>query len=397
MAISFITAPADTSTGAQYSGNPIWFNLASSLGFTDTLWIDCTIEADIYDGNGYQQIAVQRENCYGGEAQFYVQEIIHQRLKSITTLQGYGTPTPGYNFPFGCKVKCTFMDYADGVAGGAASVHEMYVCKGGLHEQKMGVSYLNYWQPNNKAFLTWKPNNCTVSILQQEYIYWRYFGTIPFSSYTVEWRVFTTAGTTHLRSDGGVNSIIPNGLLVIPVGWGQTGLNTLLASGEQPAWYEVWVKSGGSPISEVRRYYVDQFPRYNERFFHFENSLGGFDTARFIGDAEIKSDVTDEDAKRLIPFSNNGQGNNVRFNSIETHSMKVNTGHLLNDKAELEWLRDLRLSNYVWEDRDGMFVPVRSISKSLSLGKDDDFLKATQFEFASNFSTRFYTPFDVTN
>lgn len=271
------------------------------------------------------------------------------------------------------------------------SVSDYYVLNGGFSYPNWPVEkYIIEWfyqQGDDQKFLTWKPVACLVGKNQPEYL--TFVDVNPGGSRILRRKVIVhyTNGTTDTATSS--FSITDRFKAYrFCVGYNQLNLNSLLA-GRTVHYYEVYIDDGTKRVSEKRLYYVDHNKPLAERFVIFQNSLGGFDTARFIGLGEFAADYNRSYANKYNGQFTNDLGTRVSYNNYEQAGRKINSGFI--SRKEMQWLRDLMLSRevFVWENE--ACVPVEIVSKKFAYPEENS-TNALTVEYDYRFTNTVFTP-----
>lgn len=168
--------------------------------------------------------------------------------------------------------------------------------------------------------------------------------------------------------------------------------------------FSLWVTSDGNDyrVSEVRTFYFDESYRKNVNRFVFQNSLNGFDSIRFTGETEDKTD-TDRVSAAMTGITQNIPAGGIRktVQTAEQYSIKINTGLLTPNETQA--LRDMMLSPRIYwhnaldwnsgaTDFSFKFIQVELTEKSRMLIKSSDYLHHQTIEFAYVHKNKVWTP-----
>jgi hypothetical protein len=164
-------------------------------------------------------------------------------------------------------------------------------------------------------------------------------------------------------------------------------------AGFELLYYTVQVKSGaGAELSEVFTFYIDYSNTIEKTHIRFRNSKGGFDSLTFKGEVVEKSNIDKTSANVYLDQSVVDAYTSVKSSSIITSaseriSKTVSTGFISN--AELSILRDLFVSEEVYEMVNGYYYPVEIVGKSFERRSEDE-LKKYSIEFRNQFTSNVY-------
>jgi len=138
---------------------------------------------------------------------------------------------------------------------------------------------------------------------------------------------------------------------------------------------------------------VDYRSYYNTTQLFYSNSLGGFDDINILGEIDSAAEYESSSAQQVPPpggISNAVlQPQNISFNS-ETEKFTGSTSFITKNKVNR--LRDLLLSNNVFELKNGQFIPVVINKKTVKFYGSKDNLFSLGIEWQHAFNNQFYTP-----
>lgn len=271
---------------------------------------------------------------------------------------------------------------------------EHYVVLGGL-------DFLNYptgawlaYQQQVKPFLTWEPNDKKVLPAQPEYLAFMPL-TASLTGFRQWVRLRFADGSTQTR----VHEEVPTGVsrfevYHLPAGYAQLQLTDPPGLDPGPrtvvAW-DVWVSDlNDVPVTEVRRYQLDQAYYPYQRFFVYLNSLGGWNTLAVTGEAKRTLEVEAEDADRgLQPDYDPLLGTSLALQRSAQGQLSLATAP--RRRAQLLHDQELLLSRRVVLQKDGQYWPGTVAAKSVTLVDEAQGLSRLELEFKLATSPR-YTP-----
>ncbi|KOY86037.1 hypothetical protein AD998_07660 [bacterium 336/3] len=150
----------------------------------------------------------------------------------------------------------------------------------------------------------------------------------------------------------------------------------------------------GTRTTRLQIFEVDHSFRRQERFFIFENSLGGWDTLRCFGEQESEANVMQEMAS---DYSGNYLANNILktdmfvYDSSISNEHEVNTGYY--PASYVAYLREFMLSKNKYLVISNKLYPVVLTSKKIKYANDEKNLKAASFSYSlAADSNEFYHP-----
>lgn len=240
----------------------------------------------------------------------------------------------------------------------------------------------------NHRFLTWKPDGTYVSPTQPEYLYF----LTNFSPKPQEIRVrvkYYHAGGSDTITAKTLTYVSPMTLYSIPVGFNALGLNTVVSG--KTLKYEVWLSNeSGERISEVRTYRVDNTYYRSERFLLIQNSLGGYDTIRCVGNRVEALKVSRQVVERFTGYYYLPTMQEQVINRVTgERQLVLNIGNKINETYR-RYLEEILFSEsfYILDDSD--FVPLMPTFDTLVVDNPAEFPIDRQLAFRySNKSTRY--------
>ncbi len=234
-------------------------------------------------------------------------------------------------------------EWIDGVLDSTQALStDHYACRAGLNLYSQNT--LNGFADAGK-FLTYQPANKVVTEDQLEWLY--LIAGAQGEDWELRYDVTLTDGSQVLNQIYGSShdAIDRYEVMGFPTGYAQLNLST---HGEVDYW-EVWVQNpGGSVISQRQTYTLNccDISEYN-RYFLFENSLGGFDTVRLTGKALQDFETVSTDGERVREVGASVSTRDLFYNNTQSRDgAEQATGYLTEE--EVLWLRDLLRSEEVY-------------------------------------------------
>lgn len=143
------------------------------------------------------------------------------------------------------------------------------------------------------------------------------------------------------------------------------------ADSRQYGMYDIFVQGpDGARLSYIQRYVIKE-DTDDSRVFLFQNSLGGWDTARLSGSYEY----TPETAYTALT----GGNEEVTGSTIDTRHTYIQRTGLLS-ALEYRWIVDMLCSSKVYRWIDGSFVPVVITESSLTVSSAEP-VKSAEFSY----------------
>lgn len=149
----------------------------------------------------------------------------------------------------------------------------------------------------------------------------------------------------------------------------------------------------GTRTTRLQIFEVDNSFRRQERFFIFENSLGGWDTLRCVGEQESEASF---DQASASDYSANQINDNILetdmfvYDSSMANEHDVATGYY--PASYISYLREFMQSKNKYLVVNSKLYPVVLTSKKLKYAQDERGLKAAQFSYAFATTNEFYHP-----
>ena len=181
----------------------------------------------------------------------------------------------------------------------------------------LDVTPINWFLRN---FLTWQPSIKLVTYDSPEWL--TYYSVL---TSRLQLRAYFHDGTTQLLSLG---RLLPFGAYT---GNLQYAAVVKQLGQRHPTHYEVWIEGlDGIPLTDKQTYVFSEPKSEHEKWFMWENSLGGLDTFRAYGGVSL-------DAEHNHKVANIG-GISSEYAVDTVRTFNQNTGHL--DEYERQWLLD---------------------------------------------------------
>jgi len=271
-----------------------------------------------------------------------------------------------------------------------------YAIAGGLSRELLAVyndQSSDYFSiaDNLKRFLTWAPVVKTTGKTQMEKLSIFLCGEVHPHTCRLAIRVKFTDGSFLAYYGSDPMSFSAPALLEIMVGYDHLGLESLDVTREVDSW-EIWLEnSAAETITEVRKYILDTDVYESERTFLFRNSLGRYDTIRFLGVGEktmayerIAGEViTDE-----VISSFNAPSRNLE--SWETQSFKMDSGFVTQQMRD--YFREFLLTTECYEVIQGLLFPMVLKSVKISpFSTDGVYLYNLQVEYERAYNDQYFS------
>lgn len=222
-----------------------------------------------------------------------------------------------------------------------------YVLLGGLsaYEATQRTFFTSY-QPALRPFFTWQPRELLVAPDQPEFLLFQVpTATLPLIR-QVAVATYQDGSTATVFVDE-VEGPRRYELYCLPAGRAQLALPE--PAGKHLVSWEVFVvDEDGVAQSERRRYVLDRRPAAQRRYVLYANSLGGLNTAAFLGEAQLDAEVSGEEAERgPVPFPDPLAGDVLVLDRSLRPVVKLASGVRENSREWLAVAQDLLLSRRV--------------------------------------------------
>ncbi len=314
-------------------------------------------------------------------------------------LAGFVKHDPPYlNAASGIK-KCQLMNQRamvvvsekiNGIIGYTNKWPNIHFIKAGIDKRAYAKGQrLSDWQQKG-LFLTHQPRRKVVTDYQPEWLYW-----------------CMNAGSQHIKlngqveyKDGSVGNL-PNTYTILNVegqdvvmystGFRQLGLELDPLAAEIKKW-RVWIEqdSDGTRLSEIMEYELACCDMsQQDRYYVFENSLGGYDSLHTIGELTVGGAIEKQSAQRVLgPYAEAYDRELISFDIQHRHTFKQHISY--KNRVEYDWILDLLRSEDVYRlgdlypnptvDMD--WVPIDIEKGTFEHYKDRQFMQPLQFAYA---------------
>lgn len=218
--------------------------------------------------------------------------------------------------------------YANFTAAVGAENITFRVVKAGVDIASVNAS--NFLASN---FLTWQPQQKQVKYYDPEWL--SYYSA---SATTVRVRGYFAGGTQQTIT---LATLAAGRLSTINVNYGHIRGKFV----NQPLYYDVWTEVGSTRNSFIQRYILDTSCNDFDDVFVFENTLGGIDSVRFIGD-KVNRDSYDVDSALYDEV-------NKEYFSEADRFIEKSTGYFKDDRARV-WALEFFASAQRYHLSDGV-------------------------------------------
>lgn len=277
-------------------------------------------------------------------------------------------------------------EYQDGVLANTWDSGILHVLNAGFGDDK--GQYLYSWV-GSLQFLTHQPRIKRITPAQHEYLSYFLFsaGTI-----SVKMDIFFDDDTQILNYDPGI-SIVGDDYDVLTFAVSFERLNLIYQTKVVES-YEIWLESSNAskPISERMRYEMDDLCTPLDRYYLFENSLGGYDCLRTTGEMEMSLETSGQTVEKILsPFASTSTRKIYDVNTYSQNTYKQYTGYITFDESI--WISDIYRSKDAYRiggikpnmDATGNLVPIRIPPGSNEITKDNAFMEGMIFNYQEGY------------
>lgn len=197
-------------------------------------------------------------------------------------------------------------------------------------------------------------------------------------------KVWYTNGTTTATVIASYASLGAGLTYIFPAGYTQLNLSSLEA-GRTPARYFVYIDNSSGIVKSETILYELQNSNYLDKYFIYENSLGGFETLRTWGQAEYGVEIEKEEFSRIAGLNYAATDSDIiSSDSNYRENTEVFTG--FRSKKEALELIDFVNSRYCFQVTGGKHVPVLIDKNTFSIYRDDNYAYALKFNYKPAYS-----------
>ncbi|MFH0760710.1 MAG: hypothetical protein V2A67_04340 [Bacteroidota bacterium] len=331
-----------------------------------------------------------------GEAAFNVQSLFADQVRSEFLHPELSTEIATLRANLCREYRIRYYErYEDNTASGKLFTSESYyILAGGvspLQEAIFTRQGSSLWAKigYNQYFLTWQPREKLVDRYQIEKLF--YLVREPLTSLVLRIRIHYL--------DGSTSGPIAQAVVDIPaektVYEFSLTLNTLQLPGYDQhtiEYYEVWMENGqGDRISEKRTYRMDYGYHEFLRYFLFKNSLGGWDTLRTMGKVNSTREYSRTTGKHISQSQDTDRDHSLfQIGVLEKGTFLAQTGWV--KREEVDWLRELLLSETIYQVLSDRLVPVLITEKTTHSLMDGEDLFSLEFEYTYSHEGGQYSP-----
>lgn len=389
-----------------FSKNPIAITKAAPAGWDELLNFRLYSDVRVQDVQGSgEYISKLKSELYpddDGNATFY----LRQCFPFPDVLQAIA---PAYNTSVITRLTDRikfFKNYTGQLTGVQVAPDEedivessrMLVLLGGINKQKFpGLNFFNEYLPTNKKFLSWAPVEKIVDRLQEDYLNFFVYDADT-TTVKLQIKAYYDDATTVTEVVSTLTPVLYGYLLQIPTGPYNSGVKDIDPSKNLSKYEVTLLDQDDEIISEVRTYIVASVRHPLTRFIMFLNSLGSYEVIMFTGQAEFKTDYEREVIQKFLPHNYAAFDGEFAVRNVSLQE-KVNysTGYFTGRYA-LAWqryMKDVLLSNSVYDVTSATRIPVSITSGTLDGGLDQDYVRFARIDTQKAYVDDCYTPDDL--
>lgn len=315
---------------------------------------------------------------------------LHRSLKGLLqpdTPIGY--PASGYRIcqKMNARYNVILEEWKNGAKINITTLTWQHILKAGFRSY-LG-QHLFDWTDNHK-WLTHQPRSKKVSNIQPERLYYFLSENLFSTDLTVKVEVTYENGLTG-NADPGWTITTAEAGDVIEITTGYQALN-LAAAGQVASW-KVWLEAPGGAgtqiVSEVQEYILDCYCSPLDRYFLFENTLGGYDVVKTTGEAKHQMQTESVTAERIAKINTYDEyRQSIQADTFYRNIVEQNVGFI--SPLTHEWLRSLHLSEDAYRlglsgglntGGDLTPIPITINRGTVPLGEDLDFMLKQSFTY----------------
>jgi hypothetical protein len=277
-----------------------------------------------------------------------------------------------------------------------------FCCTGGIPPWKQPAFYheiqnfFTFFNSNNMNFLTWLTEK-KADLNSEERLYLMidkdedcdvYYHVKAYYNNGTEEDIYPD---TRLTTD--IRPAVFGDVFEICVGYKNLNLGSLCTYPENLIAWEIRPvingEENGTYVASTFRFNLDRRIYPNTRYFMFKNSLGAFESVIFTGEAILESAITRTqwNNSELSLYEETYRERKQRTDQY-VEKMKASTGWIT--VAEREWLRELLMSEEVYELKNNARYPVIITSDKVEICKDNVYLYALSIEYEYTYMENIY-------
>lgn len=284
-----------------------------------------------------ENIAEYMETYFVGDfTTIDIAEYMRSFVSWVMPVLGSNTPA----FAIGQKKKFNVnwgIRRADNILETGTVAGFFYAFLGGMREED--------WQGFNSVFpvLTYQPKNKSIS--EKQVLFEFLYLSTRASSAQINVTGWRNAGANvNYSLTPSVLNAGENETLICPLSYLFSGLTL----------HECWrvvvqVVDTVANVTYNQTYEIDRKSQRHERYFVFENSLGGCDTVRFLGESLKEVSAENQQFTQELPYNYNKSSSRTKKTKVgESKSITIETGY--KTVTDLDWLAsEMLTSNQVFE------------------------------------------------
>jgi hypothetical protein len=272
---------------------------------------------------------------------------------------------------------------------------QLYVIHGGSSFTRIYDAVYNLYQiiqGSPVPFQTSSPSSKRTRTDMKEYLTFMFYDTLPVNfktRVTLKFTNGTTSNYTITQSTAGTPAWDLQAWRV-PCGYGDLDIASHL--GGLTLWYyDITVEdNSGNTLTTSKRFYIDYTVYNSVRKLIWRNSRGGEDSFYFTGNEKFISAITQQSISHyVLPAYSTQLGDRTVSNKKEITSIK--TGTWLESKELANWLRDMLLAEFIYEENGAGFFPIEILPGSFVIYDAEKTGYYIEFEYQYRYKNHSYT------
>lgn len=420
-----------------FSGNPVQFiwqvvpydsnEKSSDINLTVRVYVE-----NIFNSTSFDQVYVQK--LYPddkGQVKLDVSSIIDPHLEFYTPRPDLAKPIEATAQRKRFKVAYFLQEADQGVVpwsgAGSPPIGQLYppgFSDGAIFSAVKGGMAYETWHYNefftkvileDKKPLLFSANGEKIDKGALRFIYWIY-PLNDAAAQTITYKVYFSDGTSATLNNDTIISSGQWSVACAPAGFSQCGLDALVPEGKSSVKYSITIATADDTIVAEYFFDIDHRNFYEPYYILYRNSVGGLETMRITGQADIAAEYLQQQAQRTLPpnwYNPNLVAQIMDDTTEETLSFTGDTG-FLSKEGEMK-LRDLLLSKQKWMissplaiwrgvvsevDWDDVasslrLLPIALSAKNIKFFSNKESLVSATIQWQLAFVNSFFTPGNV--
>lgn len=264
---------------------------------------------------------------------------------------------------------------------GAGLTDEFYVLQGKMPDyfeaelNELSKTWYQYWQVENKKFLTFAPTTKYTDIYSPEKLYYL---NKPNIAGSIMFKIYYTDGTNETveRAITYSESELENQVIELNVSFLALPFNVAKSVSK----YDVWlINSSDEVISETRYFIMSYQYQPYARYFLYKNKLGSYEVVRTTGKIEAVADIDKSfiNVDKIIDYTTDYRAEK-QISVERSYPMSLNSG-FFNDPLWATYFLEFLESEDVYWLKKGKAFPVIINKGKVKLRTDGEYLQNKPF------------------